>query len=138
MRRLPRFLVEMIENRLLAAATVKIVAIRVGVDAWNLLLILKSCLTLDGDDALSSFDCDDLNLTLIKKSVHIIFLFVQAKYLRWVNFALAEISSGNFSVENIYMISSPAMTLICDFPFFETQSATIQCMSILAKMCGIF
>ena len=34
MRRLPRFLVEMIENRLLAAATVKIVVvIRVGVDA---------------------------------------------------------------------------------------------------------
>ena len=34
MRRLPRFLVEMIENRLLAAAAVKIVvAIRVGVDA---------------------------------------------------------------------------------------------------------
>ena len=34
MRRLPRFLVEMIENRLLAAAVVKIVvAIRVGVDA---------------------------------------------------------------------------------------------------------
>ena len=24
-------------------------------------------------DALSSFDCDDINLTLIKKSVHIIF-----------------------------------------------------------------
>ena len=73
MRRLPRFLVEMIENRLLAAAAVKIVvAIRVGVDAWNLLLILKSCLTLDGDDALTSFDCDDLNLTLIKKRVHII------------------------------------------------------------------
>ena len=84
------------------------------------------------------FDCDDLNLTLIKKSVHIIVFFVQAKYLRWVNFALAEISSGNFSLESIYMISSSAMTLICDFPFFETQSATIQCMLILAKMCGIF
>ena len=26
-------------------------------------------------DALASFDCDDLNLTLIKKRVHIIFLF---------------------------------------------------------------
>ena len=34
----------------------------------------KNCLTLDGDDALSSFDCDDLNLTLIKKSIHIIIL----------------------------------------------------------------
>ena len=35
MRRLPRFLVEMIENRLLAAAAVVkiVVAIRVGVDA---------------------------------------------------------------------------------------------------------